>query len=342
MNNDFWLGMALTLLSGLLNGAFALPMKFSRSWKWENTWLVYSLVALLLVPLTLAFRQVPGLAEVYASVPLRGLLVPAAFGFLWGTAQVTFGISLRLVGFAIAYAVVSGLASLSGSLVPLLAFNPEDLFRPRGLFLLFSIPILVLGLILYAWAGRAREKEQIAQNSDASSPKASFGRGLALCLYTGVFASSFNLGFAFAGNVIYASTQRGAGPVDSTYAVWGLVLGAGSIPNVAYCVYLLVRNHTANLFRQRGASRETLLGVAMGLTWITAIITYGIGATRAGTYGTSIGFMLFIAGSILFANASGLLTGEWKGTSQRTRKLLFTAVAFILVAVGVLNLGGLF
>jgi hypothetical protein len=52
--------------------------------------------------------------------------------------------------------------------------------------------------------------------------------------------------------------------------------------------------------------------------------------------------MLFVAASILFANAFGLMAGEWKGASVRTRRFLFVAVAFILVAVIVLNLGGLF
>jgi type II secretory pathway component PulM len=36
------------------------------------------------------------------------------------------------------------------------------------------------------------------------------------------------------------------------------------------------------------------------------------------------------------------MAGEWKGTSTRTRRLLIAAVAFILIAVIVLNLGGLF
>jgi hypothetical protein len=36
-----------------------------------------------------------------------------------------------------------------------------------------------------------------------------------------------------------------------------------------------------------------------------------------------------------------LMTGEWKGTSSRTRKLPCAVVAFILMAVMVLNLVGL-
>ncbi|MGA3164925.1 MAG: L-rhamnose/proton symporter RhaT [Terriglobia bacterium] len=342
MNNHFWLGMAVILLSGMLNGGFSLPMKYSRSWKWENTWLVYAVVALCLVPWALAFGLVPGLTHVYAGVGRRALLLPVLFGLLWGTAQATFGISLRLVGVALTFAVVSGLASLSGSLVPLLAFHPLDLLRPRGLLLLLSIPFLLVGLILYAYAGRRRENEQAAQNADAPTRRSRFSTGMALCIFTGIFGSSFNLGFAFGGDVIRGSMQQGAGPLTSTYAVWGLVLGTGFIPNLVYCIYLLARNRTANLFGQSGWPREAALAIVMAMTWVTAILSYGIGATLVGSYGTSIGFMLFIASSILFANVAGLMTGEWKGTSARTRRFLIAAVAFILVAVMVLNLGGLF
>ena len=342
MNNHFLSGMAIILVSGAMNGGFALPMKHSRAWKWENLWLVFSIVGILIVPWTLAFRLVPDLTQVYAGVPLRALLVPLGFGLLWGVAQVTFGLSLRMVGVALTLAVVSGLACLSGSLVPLLVFNPQDLFHPRGLLLLGSIPILITGLVFYGFAGRRREKEQADPNSGARATGNSFATGMALCIFTGIFGSSYNLGFAFSGPVIQASLRHGAGPLTSTYAAWSLVLGAGFIPNLAYCVHLLVKNRTGVLFTRSGSGREAVLAIAMGLIWVTGVLSYGIGATLIGTYGTSIGYMLFTASSILFANVFGLMAGEWKGVSVHTKKLLFAAVAFILVSVIVLELGGVF
>jgi L-rhamnose-H+ transport protein len=342
MNNHFWLGMCVIFFSGLLNGTFAMPMKYSRSWKWENLWLVFSVVGIFIVPWTLAIALVPELFKVYGEVAPRALLLPMVFGLLWGFAQVTFGISLRVVGVALTFAVVSALGSLSGSLIPLLAFHPDHLFRPRGILLLLSIPFLIFGLVLYAYAGRRREREQAAQASSAGGPNTSFATGMALCLFTGIFASSFNLGFAFGGDVISASLRHGAGPLTSTYAVWSIVLGAGFIPNLVYCLYLVIKNRSAHLYGQSGWPREALLAVTMAFTWIGAVLIYGIGATLVGTFGTSIGYMLFVATSILLANAFGLMTGEWKGTSRRTRKLLFAAVAFILIAIIVLNLGGLF
>jgi type II secretory pathway component PulM len=46
--------------------------------------------------------------------------------------------------------------------------------------------------------------------------------------------------------------------------------------------------------------------------------------------------------SVLSSTVLGVLTGEWKSTSARTRKLLAMGVAAILISVVVLNLGGLF
>ncbi len=342
MNNHFWFGMALILVSGVLNAAFAMPMKLSRTWKWENQWLVFSVVGILSVPWALAFAKVPGLTGIFSEVPARAVYLPFLFGLLWGFAQVTFGLSFRMVGVALTFAVVSGLASLSGSLVPLLAFHPHDLFRPRGLLLLLSIPILLVGLFFYGVAGRRREKEQADPKAGPSSAKTNFAVGMALCIFTGIFGSFYNVGFAFSGDVVQASVRHGASPLTSTYAVWAIVLGAGAIPNLAYCVYLLAKNGTAKLFARGGSLRETGLAVAMAASWICAVLGYGFGATLVGAAGTSTGYMLFIASTILFATAFGQMAGEWKGTSPRTRKFLFAAVAFILAAVVVLNLGGLF
>jgi L-rhamnose-H+ transport protein len=165
---------------------------------------------------------------------------------------------------------------------------------------------------------------------------------MALCIFTGIFGSFYNVGFAFGGDVVQASERHGASSMTSTYAVWALVLGAGFIPNLLYCVYLLIRNGTGKLYAGSGTAREAGLAVAMAVSWITAVLGYGIGATLVGRDGTSTGYMLFVSAAILFANAFGLMAGEWKGTTPRTRKFLFAALAFVLAAVVVLNLGGLF
>jgi len=342
MSDHFWLGMAVIFVSGALNGSFALPMKFTRHWKWENTWLVFAASALLIIPWLLAAGFVPHLEDVYRGVPTRALLAPLVFGFLWGIAQVTFGLGISAVGMALAFAVVAGLSCLSGALVPLLVLNPADLLRPRGILLLISMPILFAGLVLYGMAGRRREKEQSPLGSTAGAAAMTFTTGLAICIFTGIFGSNINLGFAFSGQILEKAVTLGAIPVTSTYASWALVLGAGFIPNLLYCFLLLFRNGTWPLFLKPGWARETSLAIAMGLLWLSGMVGYGIGATLVGKYGTSLGYTLFITAMILSSNFLGILMGEWKATSPPTRKVLAAAVVVILISVIVLNLGGLY
>jgi len=341
MTEHFWLGMAIIIVSGALNGSFAVPMKYARQWRWENTWLVFSLTALLVLPWALAAGFVPQLTKLYRSVPGHVLIYPLVFGFLWGIAQATFGLSIKAVGMAFAFAVVSGLGCLLGSLIPILTSNPADLFRPRGLLLMASLPILFPGLVLYSLAGHRREKEQAVGTSTADTATMSFAAGLAITIFTGVFGANLNLGFHFGGDLVRKSIGLGTNPAASTYPVWALVLTAGFIPNLLYCVYLLLRNGTWPLYRAAWA-RESALAIAMGLLWLGGIVSYGIGATLVGRYGTSVGFALFSASIILAANVGGILAGEWKSTTARTRLLLAVGMAAILAAIVVLNLGGLF
>ena len=342
MSDHFWLGMAVIFISGALNGSFPLPMKYTRQWKWENTWLVFATSALLIIPWLLATAFVPHLGEVYRSVSSRALRAPLIFGFFWGIAQVTFGLGISAVGMALAFAVVAGLSCLSGALVPSLVLSPADLLRPRGILLLISMPILIAGLVLYGMAGRRREKEQTPAGPATGAAAMSFTTGLAVCIFTGIFGSNINLGFAFSGPILEKAVALGAVPVASTYASWALVLGVGFIPNLLYCLRLLFRNGTWPLFLTRGWARETGLAIAMALFWLSGMVGYGIGATLVGKYGTSLGYTLFTTAIILSSNFLGILTGEWKATSPATRRVLAEAVVVILMSVVVLNLGGLF
>lgn len=337
MQRQFWFGALTIFASAIFNGSFTLPMKWARRWRWENTWLFFSLVYLLVLPWFLAAAFVPELAEVYRQVGSRQLLYPFIFGFLFGISLVTFGISVSSIGMAITFAVTLGLNSLTGSLIPLLVLDPEALFRRQGILLLVSMVFLLLGLFLYGVAGRQREKEQ----NESTAPMASrgFGAGLALAIVSGIFGASFNLGFAFSGDIIQRSRQLGANTVTSTYPVWALVLSAGFIPNLVYCLYLLGKNYTWRPFAEAGWLREAALAIAMSLAAVTAILGYGVGATLVGKYGTSIGFTLFMSTSILVSNGLGVLTGEWKLTSQRTRGVLAAGMAAVLVSVVILNLG---
>ena len=53
------------IIAGVTNASFTMPMKYARKWAWENTWLAWTVFALVGLPLAVAFVTIPSLLMVY-------------------------------------------------------------------------------------------------------------------------------------------------------------------------------------------------------------------------------------------------------------------------------------
>ena len=118
MDNIFF-PVVLVIVASLFQGTFGLGMKYVKPLAWEAWWLIYSLVAMVAVPLLWALVVVPDLSGAIFSTPSDVLFRAALFGFLWGVGGILFGLSVESVGMSITYGIVMGLAASIGSLVPL-------------------------------------------------------------------------------------------------------------------------------------------------------------------------------------------------------------------------------
>ena len=81
MNPATGLGALMVVLGGAIHSSFALPMKRISKWSWENIWLVYSVVGLIVFPILLALATVLSLGAVYAGGGGSTLAAVALFGF---------------------------------------------------------------------------------------------------------------------------------------------------------------------------------------------------------------------------------------------------------------------
>ena len=154
--SDTTSGLSLLLVAGIANASFALPMKFTRRWAWENTWLVFAVFALLILPTVVTLATVPNLVQVYAGI-LPMILIVAAFGAGWGVAQVLFGLSVDLLGIALTFSIVLGISAAVGSMIPLIQLHPQKVFSGGGLGVMTGISLVILGVVICAIAGRRRE-----------------------------------------------------------------------------------------------------------------------------------------------------------------------------------------
>jgi len=152
------IGLALTLIAGVMSGNCMLPTKFIRTWKWENVWAIFSVVSLILLPWALALILVKDLEKIYHTLTFAQIAVPLALGAGWGIAQVLFGISVKRLGLGIAYAIIVGLGAVLGTLVPLFVGQIKSLSQTSLSIILAGVLLMILGIALTAWGGHLREQ----------------------------------------------------------------------------------------------------------------------------------------------------------------------------------------
>ena len=331
MQYSYWIGISLILAAGVMAGDCMLPLKLTRKWKWENTWLVFSLVSLVVLPWSLALIFVHHLFQVYSSLTTSQFAVPILFGAGWGIAQALFGVSIQRLGLALAYAIVIGLGTLLGTLVPLFVQHRAQLDKTLLVEVLAGILVMLTGIALSAWAGGVREH---AQEPAKSSPSAHYGTAVIVAVLCGILAPMLNYSFAFGQDIARAAVRLGNPEAQAAYAVWPIGLAGGLVPNVGYSIYLLRRNRTGALFQFKVP--DLFWATLMAILWMGAVALYGVSATYLGQFGTSIGWGLFQIFMILAATITGLVTGEWKGAPRSARTILSLSITCLVCATALL------
>lgn len=333
--NETMIGMTLLVLAGAMNGSFTLPMKFTKRWNWENTWLAWTVFALLLLPPALALLKIPRLQEVYAAAGAKPVILVALFGAGWGVAQVLFGLAVDSIGIALTFSIVLGLSAAVGSLVPLIQFHSEKIATRGGMGIITGVFIVLIGVTLCAIAGRKREA---ASHAAEHSVERSYGRGLASAILCGFGAAFVNLGLTYGRPLITSAHNLGADPVWAPHAAWLPLMLAGAIPNLAYCIYLMRKNHSANQYAREGTASYWGLALLMALFWFVSTQLYGMASERLGALGPVLGWPSFMSLIVITASIWSLTTGEWKNTGKHPIRFMLAGVATLVLAVFVIGL----
>jgi L-rhamnose-H+ transport protein len=314
-----------------------LPLKFLRSWKWENAWLIFSVVSLVMLPWILAIALVSNLFETYSALSFQQIAIPVLLGAGWGIAQVLFGISVDRLGLGVAYAVIVGLGAALGTLVPLFV-QQRALANEHSIDLIVAgVIVMVLGISLTARSGQVRER--LASTPSHNNPvRQGYLAAIFLAVLCGLLAPMLNYSFAFGQDIARQAIRLGNPATRAVYAVWPIALAGGFVPNIAYSLYLISRKKTWPLFRS--INPDLFWSSLMGVLWMGAFALYGMSAIYLGALGTSIGWGLLQIFMIMTATLSGILAGEWKHAPRHAMALLGSGLGSLVGAIVLLALGG--
>jgi L-rhamnose-H+ transport protein len=326
-------GTLLAVLGGVIHGSFALPMKgLQKRWAWENIWLVYSVVGLICLPLLLALATVPSLGAVYSGTPLSLLLLVAVYGAGWGIGGTLFGLGISRIGMALGFAIILGMTSCLGSLIPMMVLHPAELNTPNGHVLLMGLAVVLVGIVICARAGALRDRDRKAVS--ATGAKGAFAAGFLICIASGILSPMLNIGFSFGEPIQKAALAHGAVLGMDANSIWVPGLAGGFLINAGYSIYLLCKNKTWRLFTAGGTTPWHWIGSAlMGTLWFGGMSIYGIGTAMMGPLGKVVGWPVFMSVVIVTANVNGLLSGEWKGAKRSSLALAWGGIALLVLAI---------
>lgn len=332
-------GVVLSIVAGLMLGAFAAPMKKVRTWEWEHIWLAFSVFALVIMPLAGGLATIPGLFSVWREARPATLLAVAGFAALWGVASLGYGLAVKLSGIAIANAVVLGLNNAIGSIVPIAIYTPGKLLTAAGLGVTGGVLVMILGIGLCARAGYLRDRARLPAGGEATG-RAESRKGLAISLVAGVMGAAFNFALISGRPIEAIAVAHGASAAAAPNATWPVALTAGCLVAVIYCVYLLARRRNARAYLAPGTGVNWLYAVAMAFLWYGGVMIYGNAVTRLGELGASVGWAILQSMTVAAGAALGFVTGEWRSTDRRIVGRLAAGLACLIAGIMIVVTAG--
>jgi L-rhamnose-proton symport protein RhaT len=317
-------GITITLAAGFLQGSFALFLKKMYPWKWENFWVIYSLVAFFLFPFVWALIAIPNLVDILFSLTPDSIVVPLTFGAMWGIGSVLFGLSVVRIGVTLTYSIIISMTGVLGTIIPLFLNRTLPPFQTL-VILTTGLLVMLLGLLISGYAGALREKRQ---KEGKTSHSKTYWIGLMIAIVSGIMSPMLNVGFSSGKQISEVALKFGASASNATLPIWVVVLFGGFLINIGYALYLLFMNKSFVFFLYPNI-RPTVSAILSGLFWFGGIGLFGIATVALGSLGTSVGWAILMGSMIIVSSFWGIVTGEWKGT----RKALQVQVASVLILV---------
>jgi len=333
-------GALLAVLGGAINGMFALPMKLTKKWSWENVWLPFSALALFIFPYLVATMGAPQLCAAYRNAQPSSLVIAFFLGIAAYGGSLLFGIALSLIGNSLAFSLLVASMSAVGVLAPMLAFHPALLGTPGGRWIDLGIAFMFIALIA---CGRAGTHMAGKKSTDATQKGGSqVITGMLLAIAGGVLSGLMPLGLsmAWARDISGAAVTFGGASETAAQNVLLLpILIGGSIPNCLYAAWLLFKNKTFQRYSQNLAYWPIIL--LMGVMYTGSVLMWGMSSSHSmlGTLGPSVGWALFIGGLVVSSNVGGFATGEWKGAGSQALRWMVSGITLMVLAAALIGYG---
>ncbi len=351
---DSILGMLVFCAGGLAGATFLLPARGVRGWAYETWWLVYVFVGHICCPALICSLTVPDFWSVVASAPASVIAKCVAFGALWGVGGLTWGLMVRYLGIGLGLAIGCGLCAATGTVLPPI-MNGEAaslLFDASGALVSGKIVVLcgvvgsLAGIGFVGFAGKSKEDELPEEEKRKVVAEFDFRKGMVVAVISGVCSACMNLGLQSGGTIesaAYAAAVKAGVVAQGAPFPWQgmpvimVVLWGGFSVSALWCLQQNLAHRTFGDYA-RPSARNLLLCAAIGVMWVMQFVCTKAGEPLMGEL-RYISFAVMMASTIFFSTIIGVATGEWRGTSAKTKALLALGTAVLVASFTVISVG---
>ncbi len=326
-------GVIWALVAGVMLGLYALPEKYVQDYKYENTWGLFFLIALVILPLMSAVLLVDNIGWIVSSIDNKILISMALLSMVWGVGVQLWSKAINYIGVSLGFSIFIGSVIIVGSLLP---FLYDGLPVESALFyIIIGLLIILIGVFCKGFAGILRERKFEQDNVTFESEKSSkMIKGIAIAFFGGIMATGFSLANTMGiGQISELSLEAGNPEWSSAVVVMIIIYLCGAIYVIPYFTYQLFKNNSFHNFYTPKLLSNLGFITVMGVFNFAASVIFAYAAYNLGEAGNSVGYAIYNTSSVVFAVVGGLLAKEWAGAPQKSMYLLHTALGCMVIGV---------
>lgn len=331
-------GIILAIGAGLMLGLYALPEKYTKDFKFENTWGLFFMLTMFVVPIIASTTLINDFSNVFKSVPTDILIKMAGASVLWGIGVMMWGKAINHIGLSLGFSIFIGTVILVGSILP---FAVEGLPENKNVFftILAGIFVVLLGVLFNGQAGMTREMDEISAGKNVKE-KGSMVKGISIAVIGGLLATGFSYANAVGRPFIHEACQA-AGNAEWVTAVGVMfpIFISGGVVMAFYFGYQLTKNNSWKYFKTPNFSRNFWLIFIMAVFHYAASALFAYAAFKLGEIGNTVGYAIFNTSCVVTAIVSGIVTGEWDNASSKAKKYLYLSLACMVVGIIIIAAG---
>lgn len=324
-------GVLLAIFAGLMLGLYALPEKFTKDFKYENTWSLFFLLTMFVVPIIASITLINGFGDIFRNMPTDIWIKMGLTSFLWGIGVMMWSKAINHIGLSLGFSLFIGTIILVGSLLP---YIEEGLPNTNVLTtILIGLAVVLVGVFANGKAGLIREKDEV-NSSEKQEGKGSMVTGILIAVIGGLLATGFSYANA-AGRPYLHEASQAAGNAEwvTAVAVMFPIFISGGIVMTAYFLWQLSQKKAWEKFKTPAFGKNFVLILVMAVFHYAASALFAFAAFKLGESGNTVGYAIFNTACVVTAIVSGIITKEWVKASGKAKKFLYFGLTCMVLGI---------